>query len=125
MNKTTILTVGLLTGIVAVLSYNFLGDDVELTKHQQPVKAESIKVKEQAVPSSIETKAVKIVSESKDELTTSAAEEQAYVRKAPPPPISSTKSRKVAHSSPQAHGHEEVSDGQQRSAPPPPTGANQ
>ncbi|MCJ8320815.1 MAG: hypothetical protein MJK12_14345 [Colwellia sp.] len=125
MNKTTLLTAGLVTGIVVALCYSFLGDDVESTQTQQPVKVEGVQVKEQSAPSSNETKAVDIVSENKDKLTTSVAEEPTYVRRAPPPPISSTKSTKVAHSSPQAHGHEEVSDDQRRNAPPPPTGANQ
>jgi len=125
MNKSTLLTAGLLTGIVVVLSYSFLGNDAELVQPQQPLKAKNVQIKEQPEPSSNKAKTVKVISDKTKELTASAAEKQAYERKAPPPPISSTKSTKVAHSNPQAHGHEETSDGQQRNAPPPPTGANQ
>ena len=128
MNKTTLLTAALIAGIVVAFSYSFLGDDVDSAKTQQrPYQetVEDLQVKEQPPSLSNETKPVTLASETKSEQKTPLVDENSYVRNAPPPPpIRSNKARDGRYTTPQAHGHEEVSGEHKENAPPPPTGAN-
>ncbi len=128
MNKITLLTAGIIASAVAVVSYNFLADDVESTKGQQQVISESVPVKTPTVSSSSVSKSVIALSEKSTEQKTVVVDENSYVRAAPPPPVSAPKrsnNTKDGHyNAPQAHGHEEVSDNHEKNAPPPPTGAN-
>jgi len=124
MNKTTMLTAGLIVGVAVAFSYSFLGDDVESAKGQQQVISESVQVKAPPSSPSNVTKAVTVASEKNTEKETALVNENSYARKAPPPPISSNKSKYGSNTTPQAHGHEDHHDDEQKNAPPPPTGAN-
>ena len=124
MNKTTLLTAALIAGIAVAFNYSFLGDDVESAKSQHQVAAEDLQVKEQPPSLNNETKSTTLASDTKSEQQTPLVDENSYVRNAPPPPISSNKSKDGRYTTPQAHGHEEVSNNQKKNAPPPPTGAN-
>ena len=126
MNKLTLLIAGLTTGIIVVLGYSLLSDDVETVQNQTPMKIEAVPVKLQSVPLNNEVQSMNVSSDNKRKENTAVVEEIKQVRRAPPPPISGTVSREVAHSSPHEHGHEDYADvEQQRKSPPPPTGANQ
>ncbi|KGJ96415.1 hypothetical protein [Colwellia psychrerythraea] len=124
MNKTTMLTAGLIVGVAVAFSYSFLGDDVESAKAQQQVISESVQVKAPPSSPSNVTKAVIVTGEKNSEQETVVVDENSFVRAAPPPPIRSNKARDGSYTTPQAHGHEEVSGEHKENAPPPPTGAN-
>ena len=127
MNKTALLTAALIAGIAVAFSNSFLGDETESANSQQgqqQVAAEDLQVKEQPPSLSNEAKIVTIAADTKSEQKTTLVDENSYVRAAPPPPMSSNKTRDGRYNTPQAHGHEEVSDHQKKNAPPPPTGAN-
>lgn len=124
MNKTTLLTAGIIAGVVIAFSYRFLGDDVESAKNQQRVAADAVQVKAPPISSSNKIKAVTVSNENNSEQQTPLVDESSYVRAAPPPPMSANSSIDGRHTPPHVHGHEEISDSQKINAAPPPTGAN-
>ena len=127
MNKTTMLTAGLIVGVAVAFSYSFLGDDVDSAKTQQrpsQEKADDLQLKEQPPSLNNEPKPVTLASDTKSEQETAVVDENSYVRAAPPPPIRSNKEKDGRYTTPQAHGHEEISSEHKENAPPPPTGAN-
>jgi hypothetical protein len=128
MNKITLITAGVIVSAVAVVGYNFLGDDVGLTKGQQELISESAQVKAPTVESNILNNPLKVTVEKNSEQEKVIGDANRYVRAAPPPPISSphhsNDTKDSGYTSPKAHGHEEVIDNQKKNAPPPPRGAN-
>jgi hypothetical protein len=119
MNKTTLLIVGLVAGI-AVIGYSALSGNEESAKSQPSIEAAPIEL----VSSPDKEIGVNKQVNSQDDNTAAISNDDTYVRSAPPPPLSARHSRDNRNNTPQAHGHEEVSDNQKKNAPPPPTGAN-
>ena len=124
MNKTTLLTAALMAGIVVAFSYSFLDDDAKSAKSQQQVISDSAQVKAPPSSPSNVTKAVTVTGEKNSEQETVVVDENSYVRAAPPPPIRSNKAKDGRYTTPQAHGHEEISGEHKENAQPPPKGAN-
>jgi len=124
MNKTTLLVTGLIAGLGVAFSYGYLNSDVEAVTSQEQLTVDAFQAKEQSVSSGHEDKAVAIARNSSTEQQTTSVDESSYVRTAPPPPISSNKTKDGRYTTPQAHGHEEQHDNDEKNAPPPPRGAN-
>lgn len=125
MNKTALLTVGLIASVAAVFSYVFIANEQE----QQPAQqlAESIVVeKSEHVSSSEQANDLTHAHDESSSQETVLVADASQTRSAPPPPIQSNKTRDGRYTSPKAHGHEEVHnhDDDKKNAPPPPTGAN-
>lgn len=128
MNKTTLLTAGIIVSVVAALAYSLLGEDKGSTNSHQQVKSESVQAKAQSTSPTNSTKVVTVTSDKNSKEKAIVVDENSYVRSAPPPPsnspVNSNKAKDGRHTSPKAHGHEETASNQKRNAPPPPTGAN-
>lgn len=127
MNKTTLLTAGLMVGVAVAFSYLFIEND-ESPISQQVVNLDAKQVEAKVALPKKQIKAVASLGDKTNEQQTALVDESSYVRAAPPPPISaptsSNKAKDGNYTTAKAHGHEEVSGEHKKNAPPPPTGAN-
>jgi len=137
MNKTQLLTAGLISAVIVTLGYIILVDDqssqdlqtvAEHEESQVDIKSAELN-KEGAAPIEVNSEINSTVNQEVPSQAEPilANEDKAYARKAPPPPIGSNQSRDARHNNHQAHGHEQAPVSQQRNVnePAPPTGANQ
>jgi len=127
MNKTTLLTTGLVIGAVVAFGYGYLAGDVDSANNQQEShqeKSEYLQMNKQPPSLNSEAKPVTITSETSAVHEANLVDENSYARTPPPPPISSNKTKDGRYTTPQAHGHEEVHEHDQKNVPPPPTGSN-
>lgn len=119
MNKTSLLAVSVIVGVISISSFIFKGNDVKSASEERAVAVKENEVKQETSLGD-ETNTAIIKSNASDNVIAA----NNVTRQAPPPPISATRTRENQDSRPQAHGHEELSDTHKENAPPP-AGVNQ
>jgi len=127
MNKTTLLTAGLVIGVVIAISYDYLGSDIDLNKNPQGSHQEKSTVPQimtQSSPLNSKAKLVTLATGNDSEQKTALVNENRYARTPPPPPIRSNHKKDGSYTVLQAHGHEKTHDNHKKNSPPPPAGAN-